>query len=331
MPYQFPSNHGPFVNEVLQEAAIAFGQEQSEFIGYKIFPHVPVKGLTGLFPKWDKDDIFRLQMQEWDGRSVYHTGGQAVSSDTFSLKLYDLGVVVTPKDKVDWMGQIDINKARAHFLVQQYLLKAEKEILDVVFTASNWTGQWDGVSGTPSTNEVKQWSASGSTPISDMRTLHRVFKLQSGIKANTLIVGDRVHNKLVEHDDMIAKLGDNQLQMVSEDIIKNVFGLKNYFVSSAIYNTAAADATGSYARIEDTDALLAYIPESASMENPSAGYLLLNTEYQKAAQNGVPQIQTIDLLEPIGAQKHVATAGFQAKVTSADLGLHVATLVAAGS
>ena len=164
-----------------------------------------------------------------------------------------------------------------------------KEILwgSTFFTTSVWGTDMTGVSSGPTGNQFLQWNDAASNPIEDVR-LGKTTVLQStGFRPNTLVIGQQVYDKLVDHPDITGRVvyGGNNSQpaMVNKQTLAALFEVDRVLVAEAIQNTANEAQTASHSFILGKRALLCYVPPSPGLMTPASGYTFTWNQYEQAA------------------------------------------------
>jgi hypothetical protein len=150
------------------------------------------------------------------------------------------------------------------------MLDREVDVKNLVFNTSTFTGSslYTDVSGSA------PWATVGSDIIGTVFDAKAKVRANSGLKANTLIVGEAVAKGLITNTAIKAAM--SSLTDKSEDAIRSflasLFGLKQVLFGGAIYNSAdegqafsGTDVWGS------TYASIAHVPESEDPEAPGLG------------------------------------------------------------
>jgi hypothetical protein len=203
------------------------------------------------------------------------------------------------------------------FLSQQMLIRQERDWASSAFT----TGVWD-TDTTPGT----LWSASGSTPITDVQTGINTMLTNTGFVGNTLIVSYAVFSILRNHSDIIDRYKYTSAESINTDLIAKVMGVDRVLVMAATYDSAAEGATASYSQIGDKDALLCYVNPSAGLMVPSAGYNFV----WSGVGGGLGTSTAISRfrMDPLRADRIEIQSAWDFKVVSSALGYFFSNVVA---
>lgn len=268
MPTQ-PVNSTTYISAAVTSMAMAYAQDQADFVATRIFPQVPVEKQTGKYFIFDKAGFLRNDMQRRASGTKAHRSGFTVSNSSYSCDVDALGTTLSNQDRANWDAASlgDVDRAKARFLMHQALQDYERRWAADFFV----TGVW-GTSTTPGV----LWSTGTSTPIEDVLTGKRTVKLNTGREPNTMVVGYDVNRQLVRHPDIVdlIKYGASPgaPAVVDYSALAKVFGVKNYYVCQAIGQTNVENETGVQAFIQGKHALLCYVTDAPSREEPSAGY-----------------------------------------------------------
>lgn len=268
MPTQ-PINSTTYISAAITSMAMAYAQDQTDFIALDIFPLVPVDFQTGKYFIFDKQGFLREDMQPRASGTRAHRSGFTVSNASYSCNVDALGTSLSNQDRGNWNSAAlgDPDRAKARYLMHQALQRFERRWATDFFG----TGIW-GTSTTPAT----LWSTSTSTPIEDVITAKATVKQNTGREPNTMVVGYQVHQKLIRHPDIIdlVKYSGSPANMpvVTVSALAQLFGVKRYQVCGAVGATNVENETAAYGFVQGKHALLAYVTDAPSKEEPSAGY-----------------------------------------------------------
>jgi hypothetical protein len=231
---------------------------------------------------------------------------------------------------------LEIRSAGATTLVNRLLIHREEQFASTFFAASVWSTEYTGVSGTPSTGEVKQWSDyTNATPIRDVTAARRAMQLKSGgFKPNTMVVGKEVRDILVNHPDILARLNGgatvSNTALITNAKLAEIFEVENFYVMEAVKNTAAEGLSESNAFIGGKSALLTYTPRTAGLMTPAAGVTFAWNNIQGVNNLGITVESFSDdaLRRQQVAEMIQVKMAYDMKVVGADMGVFFKTIVA---
>jgi hypothetical protein len=160
-----------------------------------------------------------------------------------------------------------LEQAGLQWLAQQSLIRKERAFAADFMKVSVW--------GTDDNNATTDWDDNTSgDPVNDVLTARRTVSNNTGYDPNTMVVGYIVHQALVNHPDLIDRVKYTQAATLAsvEGAIAAAFGLSNYVVGKASYNSANEGQTFSASAIVDDDALICYVSPTPGIMSASAGY-----------------------------------------------------------
>ncbi len=258
-----PTQSDVHVDAILTNMSVAYMQENYAFVASNAFPTVNVNKQSDKYFTYTQADFFRDQVQlRADGTESAGTG-YGLSTATYSTAVYALHKDIGDQVRENSDSPLNPDMDATRFLSQQMLIRQEVDWASSAFT----TGVW-GTDSTPST----LWSASGSTPISDVQAGINTVLSNTGYVPNTLVMSYAVWSILKNHSDVVDRYKYTSSDSITTDLLAKVLGVDKVHVMAGTYNTAAEGATASYSQIGDKDALLCYVAPSAGLMTPSAGY-----------------------------------------------------------
>lgn len=258
-----PTQSDVHVDAVLSNISIAYMQDSTSFVASRAFPTVNVQKQSDKYFTYSQANFFSDQAAtRADGTESAGTG-YGLSTATYNTNVYALHKDIGDQVRANADTPLDPDMDATRFLSQQMLIRQERDWATNAFATSIW-----GTDSTPGT----LWSASGSTPVSDVQTGINTILTNTGYLANTLIMSYAVFSILKNHSDIVDRYKYTSADSITPDLIAAVLGVDRVLVMNSVYNSAVEGATASYAQIGDKDALLAYVAPSAGLLTPSAGY-----------------------------------------------------------
>lgn len=325
------------IDAPLTNLTIAFLQDANVFIADRVFPKVSVAKKTDKYYIYNRSSFNRTgQVQARAPRTQAPRVGMTLSTDTYSADVFSLATDFDFETLANEDAALDIRSAGAQMLTHQLLIDREIKWASTYFAASVWGTDWAGVSGTPSTNQVRQWSDyTNSTPIVDVTTIMRTVQLKSGgFKPNVMVVGKEVRDVLVNHPTILARLNGGatvtNTALVTDAKLAEIFGVEEFLVMEAVKDTAGEGLAEANAFIGGKSVAFYYRPRSSGLMIPSAGYTFTWDDLQNASGHGITiKSYRGDYLAIDGiAEVLEANLAYDHKVVSSDLGAFIATVVA---
>jgi len=274
-----PTTSDVHVNAPLTMISVAFLQDQSNFIADQVFPNIPVSKQTDRYWTYDRGMFNRDEMKErapgTESEGIDYT---IDSTPTYYCPVYALHYDIDDQTRANADSAIDLDRDATELLTRKAWIRREKLFVTKFFTTGKWGKDVAGVpNGVDLATEVLQWSDPNSTPIEDVRRWKTyVMELCGGFEPNTLVLGQRSLDALLDHPDIIDRVKYGQTAgrpaMIDVSELVALFKVPRILVMKAVENTAAEGATNVHSFIGGKHALLVYAAPRPSMLAPSGGY-----------------------------------------------------------
>jgi hypothetical protein len=321
MPLPTPSD--VHVNRPLTNISIAMMQEESNFIASEVFPIVPVQKQSDVYLSYDNAYWNRDEMSVRAPATESEGGGYAIdSSPTYYCPIYSIHKDIPDEMRANADVPINVDREATLYVTQKALIKRERLFAASFMAGGVWTRDYDGVSSSPSTNEVLQWNDAASTPIQDVWDAKEEILERTGYEPNRLVLGYPVYKALINHPDIVDRVkyggGPARPGVIDVGELAQVFKVEKVLVSRGIYNTALEGGTKSHSFINGKKALLAYAAPTPGVFMPSAGYIFSWQGYLGAGPQGNRILRLrLDFRHCDRIEIEIA---FDMKLTAADLG-----------
>lgn len=242
------------VDPVLTETAIAYTNDQ--YIAEQVFPSFKVKKQSGKHFIYDRgkfriNDNQRGQGSNSNEVTLNLTTGQPYFCEDHALREFvadeDVDNAETPTSPF-----VDATEN----VTEMHMVAREKELADLLSDTGVLT-QNVTLSGTDQWNDYDN-----SDPIGDVRTGITTIHNAVHKRANVLILGRQVYDKLVDHPAFIERVKYSQLGVMTPELLARIFDVERVLIGGAGYNTAAEGQSDSMDYIWGKVAILAYIAPS---------------------------------------------------------------------
>lgn len=322
-----PTASDVHVNVPLTNISIAYQNATQNFVADKVFPSVPVDKQGNLYYTYDQDDWFRAEAQLRAPGTETVGGGYHVNTDSYFAAVYGIHKDIDRQIEANADSQFNMDRDATQWVTHQLMLRKEKLWISKFFGTSIWGKDVTGVSGTPSTNQVKQWSVAGSTPIEDLHAYELYVQGLTGYRPNTLVMGAAVWNSLRDHAEFYDRTKYTSADSVSTALLARLLDVDNIYVAGAIEVTTAEDAaTDTYSFMLGKHAWLGYVAPNPGVLQPSAGYTFSWTGYLGNSPNGTA-ITTFDM-QHLRSRRVEGEMAFDLKVVAPNLGVFFSGVVA---
>lgn len=329
-----PTQADLHVNVPLTNVSVAWMQDKSTFIADKVFPRVPVNKQSDLFWKYSKSDWRRTDVQKRAPGT--ETAGAGWKNDTgqYFAEVYGIHKDIDDQVRSNADSFWNLDKDATLFVTNQLLLKRDLDWNDKYFKTGVWATDYTGVAAAPTGNQFLQWNDAASDPIVQFSNLQTQFILQSGRKANTLVLGADAITQLKNHPDIIDRIKYTQKGVVTTDLLASLFDVEKILVSYATYtnvaeqgDASAQDAAATYQFMSNSkSALLCYTPSAPSMMTPAAGYIFTWNGYLAGNSFGIRMKNF--RMEQIASDRIEGEMTYDMKVVANEMGVFLANAVA---
>ncbi len=314
-----PTQTDVHVDSVLTNISVAFQQEAANFVAPMVFPSVPVSKQSDLFYTYSQEDFFRDTAQVRADSTESAGSGYGLSTSTYASTVYALHKDIGDQVRANSDNPLAPDADATRYIANQMLIRQEKDWASNFFGTSIW-----GTDVTPGT----LWSASGSTPISDVQTGINAVLTNTGMLPNTLVMSYAVFSQLKNHADIIDRFKYTSSESITTDLMAKVLGVERVLVMRSIQNTAAEGATAAYSQIGDKDALLCYSAPSASLLTPTAGYNFTWTGLAQSGGLGTSTAVSRFRMDHLRSDRIEIQSAWDFKVVSSALGYFFSNVVA---
>ena len=329
-----PTQADLHVNAPLTNVSVAYMQDTATFIADKVFPRVPVQKQSDLFWKYSKSDWRRTDVQKRAPGTESAGIGYKVDTDTYYAQVYAVHKDLDDQTRANADSNWNLDKDATKFVTNQLLLKRDLDWNNAYFKSGVWGTDLTGVAATPNSSQFLQWNDAASDPIVQMANLQTDFVLQSGRKANTLVLGAEAITSLKNHPDIIDRIKYTQRGVVTTDLLASLFDVEKILVSYASFtdvaernDTEEQDAAASYSFMSNSkSALLCYTPSSPSLMTPAAGYIFTWNGYLAGNSYGIRMKNF--RMEHTASDRIEGEMTYDMKVVSPDMGIFLAHAVA---
>ena len=319
------------VNTPLTNISLGIFQTAEGFVADKVFPNVPVAKQSDIFYTFDRGYFNRDEMDKRAPATESKGGSYSIDTDLYYAPVYAFHHDIDDQRRANSDSALEPDREATALVTMKGLIRREKMWANAYFRTGIWENERTGVTSgeTPGTS-VRQWNDADSNPIGDVREARTVIAETTGLRPNTLIIGSRVLNALLDHPDIVdrVKYGTGNRTVADIDVaeLQALFKIPRIFVMEGVENTAKEGQDNVHTFIGGKHALLAYAAPSPGMQTPTAGYTFSWTGYLGAAPNGL-RIKRFRL-ENIASDRVEAEMAVVQKLVSADLGFFFLNIVA---
>ncbi|MCU7494760.1 MAG: hypothetical protein HF314_12035 [Ignavibacteria bacterium] len=244
------------------------GYSNAEFVGIHIFPVVSVEKEAGKIPSFGKE-AFRIYNTSRAMRaSSNKLPVEARSSLDFATTEHDASYPIDYREMQEDI--INTEQNGAYIAQNAILIKHEKSCADLATTAANFP-----VGNKVTLAGATQFTHPDSDPLAIVATAVEAVRAKIAKRPNVGIMGASTFKALQTHPKILDRIKYTQTGLVTVELLKSLFNLKELYVGDAVY----VDDAGVSHDIWPDSFVIAYVPEAKtdvdrSIYEPSFGYTL---------------------------------------------------------
>lgn len=321
-----PDRSALHVSQPLTNVSVAYAQNANMFIADKVFPVVGVSKQGDLYYKYSKGDWFRGVAEERAPATESAGGGWEVTTDSYFAKVFAVHKDVDDQTRANADSQFDLDRDATRWCTQQLLLKRELDFISAYMTTGVWGLDRAGVASGPTGTQFLRWDVAGSDPIDIIQDEQLRILSQTGVMANTLVVGPYVLQALLNHAGILDRIKYTQGPAIpTTQLLAQLFGVDRVLVTNAIVNSGAIGAADSFAFASGKSALLVHAAPSAGLMQVSGGYIFAWTGF---AGSGAFGIRTKRFrMEAIESDRIESEMAYAMKVVASDTATYFSAAV----
>lgn len=309
------------VDQPLTNISIAYQQSAGAFIAERVFPFIPVSKKTDKYYTYDRSFWYRDGMKRRAPGTPSAGSGYTLSTDSYSADVWALHKDIDHQTRANADNPINLDRESAQWLTLQGMIRKERQWTTDYFGTGVWTT--DKVGGT----DFTQWSdEAASDPVKDVEDGKALILQNTGMEANTLVVGYRVHQALKRHPLVLERFKYTSSESITEQMLAALFEVPRYFVAKGVYTTSVEGQSSTYDFIQGKNALLCHSAPNPGLMIPSAGYTF--------GWSGLTNINSLGIaitsfwMQEIKSDRIEIEVAFDMKKVAADLGYFFSSAVA---
>ena len=317
-----PTEGDVHVNRPLTNFSQKFLMNQDMFVGTVAFPNLPVTAKSDEYYQFAREDFYRDEAQERADAAESAGSGFGLSTDLYNAKVYAFHKDVSDRQRANQDAAIQLDESATQFVTHKLLIRRERLFAGAFFNTGIWSFELTGVAAAPNANQFLQWSEAGSDPIKDVRDGIRTVHQRTGYRPNKMLIGREAFDALLDNDAILERIIGGATTAVTAMVLRTklaeLFEIEAIYVMDSVFNNAVAGATENNQFIGGNNALLYYAPNSAGLNEPTAGLQFSWTGLMGNTPNGM-RIKRFRM-EANEADRIEGQMSFDYKVVSADLG-----------
>lgn len=251
----------------VESTSIRYGNELKDFIADYVFPPMPVgKELVKLW-QYDTSNM-RRRVTKKTSKSKADTLDFSGFYTSITLQLHKLQGDVDPSDEVNFDSVVaDVTEETGMQIMEALMIDKEVEAATLATTATNYPAD---LTSTLAANAT--WIVEGGDPEANAKTARGAVKARCGKAANALVLSWTGLENAKQSPALKDRLKYTSGQSISEEQLKNLFGVQHLFVGAAQQNAnLEGNATQTLTDIWDDSALFFVYDPSPRRKKVSYG------------------------------------------------------------
>ncbi|MCS7187446.1 MAG: major capsid protein [Armatimonadota bacterium] len=265
---------------VLTQIAVSY--RPTGLVGTQVLKPVGVRQSAGRIVRFGKE-AFRLEPAARGVGSHSRRIHWTTDWTSYLCTEYSLEIAVDDRIVANSINPIEPFERATITLVDMLALAQEKRIFDACFNALG-TGYF--------TTPTNKWDASGSNPISDIKTAIRIVQARIGARPTTVVMSRAVWDVLIEHSVVTDRLKFTTRDFTPE-ILAQWLDVREILISEALIDTAVEGATENLQYVWLDHVLIAYVPENPAINEPAFGYSPTVRNFTVERYRDEPAVSTI--------------------------------------
>jgi hypothetical protein len=225
-----------------------------------------------------------------------HTNGAAYgrvhlgSEDkSYSTGDYGLEGQLTDHDRERFLSDYDAEVEMIQLVKTHMLMAKEIRAAAALFDTTTWTGSdlYTDVSSAP-------WDTAASAVIDPVASAVEQVRKNTGIRADTMLIGPVTYKNLKANTGILAKFSSNPSVLTAavwRQYLAEVLDLAEIIVADGVYNSAAEGQTASMADVWSDDYALIFKRQSGSIAMPGLGRTLRWMGQSGSLINGLDNVE----------------------------------------
>jgi hypothetical protein len=329
-----PTSRAVHIDQPLTNISVAYLQNASNFVASRVFPNIRVQKQSDVYFVYDRGFFNRNEAKIRAPSTEAAIAGFGLTTESYMASVVALKAQVSWQTMANADTPVQLERANTENLLLKMLIQKEVDWATKYFGPGIWGKNYTGVPSNPGVNQVIHWSdQTAGDPIKDIRTAKTDMLESTGFEPNTMVVGQRVMNALVDHPDIVDRIkysgsvGNQNPARTTVQALSQLFDIDRILVMRGIQNTAAEGEPNVHSFIGGNNALLAYVPQTPGLMTPSAGYTFTWSGYQGVANEFGVSVERRER-DIIKATEIECEMAYVHKMVASDLGVMFNSIVA---
>ncbi len=259
-----PTSKQLHVDPVLTKLSVAY--QPQAFLAGKIMPDVTVEKKSGIYFRYDRS-MFRLSEDVRASGTKSNVVEWGLIQDNYGPVVeHSLKAKVTDEMLEEYPNEFDAFQDAAQLVKNMIFLNREKSLADYMSNTANIT-QNETLSGSSQFSDY-----ANSNPIAKIDVAKNTIRSSIMRAPNTMIVGYAVDQVLRHHPDFLERFKYSERGILTDDHLKLIFGVQNYWVADQQYVTSDQGQTETIADIWGKHMWIGYIDPIVQKKSITFGF-----------------------------------------------------------
>jgi len=197
-----------------------------------------------------------------------------VSTSSYVVDKHSLSDVITDDDRQNEEAPLSLDVDTTENLTDKILLRQEFEAAKLLFTTTTFSSN-----ATLNTATSWKYNTTTSAPIQNVLSATGAIIKAAGKMPNTGITGWDGFEALKENQNIYSRIQYVERAILTKEILASLFDLDNFYVGTAIYDSAKEGDTESTGFVWGSDCLIAYFNPSMGRKQVTAAINIRSTQY----------------------------------------------------
>jgi hypothetical protein len=249
----------------LQNVSISY--RNPSYIYREVFPVVQVDEKSGYYWTFDKTSWQRERSGVRAPGTRAPRAGYTISTASYVCVNDSLATAVPDEVVMNAQGALRPLINAAQFVSDGLELAEEIRVANLITASANWASN-----ASPTTI----WSNDNSDPWGDIDTGTNYIVTSTGRAPNTLVMSWNVWRHLRQHPDFLDRIKYTRPSgRIEPEDLRSWFGFEKVLIGTAVKDTSLEGQTASPTYVWGNVLWMGYVPNTAALEVPAAGYVLV--------------------------------------------------------
>lgn len=259
------------INKPLTNISLRYNY--AEGIADEVFPIISVKKESDVYFIYDLSNL-RLEDTLRANRSKANLIERDYSQASYNLEEHALAELITDRDRENADKPLSLDVDTTQDLEEQIQIRQEVETANLAFTTTSW-------SNTLALTAGSRWDTSGTIPLNNILTATSLILQDAHVRPNRGVLGWESFKGIKNNTATMDMIKYTERGIITEEILASLWDLDKVLVGRASYVNSAEGRTITSTFIWDDNALIYYVPQSAKLKTPAAGYTLIIGQQRK--------------------------------------------------